>query len=442
MLIQSSGLLLYHSQSIDDIPPGTSVGTTPPADAEEGQMWWNSDEVEQGGGRLYVYYDNAWVDTSVPGGKGSYITEDEAKGLFLSKTTDDTAAGEITFEKVTTHEAGVTLTGGQVRAGGGKTGTVRSFFGAGTLDQNTTDARLFYSNNSYTGTGTIPSVYHFQAQPNRPSSDLTITEQIGFLAGSNLTANTVTNAYGFYSDLGKGPGNNYNFYAAGDAPNYFGGELAVGAGWLSSPKVAGYCSINSTRLLSYSNGAYNSLFARDGAGPYVVFKAGGTTAGDATTGTINLNAGLTSTNFDAGPGGSHTSTSDYRIKQNITPLGSAVDAVKALNPVSYQFTNGDPTTYEGFIAHELQLTVPTAVFGTKDATETIGTFTDVDGNVETDVTEPEAIPFGATWQQTGTRDVLQGVDQTKLIPLLTKALQETIAKNEELEARIAALEGA
>ena len=100
--------------SIDDIPPGTSVGTTPPSPAEEGQMWWNSDEVDQGGGRLYVYYDSAWVDTSVPGGKGSYITEDEAKGLFLSKTTDDTAAGEITFEKLSTHENGVKVTGGPV----------------------------------------------------------------------------------------------------------------------------------------------------------------------------------------------------------------------------------------------------------------------------------------------------------------------------------------
>ena len=47
-----------------------------------------------------------------------------------------------------------------------------------------------------------------------------------------------------------------------------------------------------------------------------------------------------------------------------------------------------------------------------------------------------------TWTATGTRPVYQGVDQTKLIPLLTKALQEVMQKNEDLEARIAALEGA
>ena len=50
----------------------------------------------------------------------------------------------------------------------------------------------------------------------------------------------------------------------------------------------------------------------------------------------------------------------------------------------------------------------------------IGTYTDVDGNVETKVTEPEAIPLGGTWEQTGTRDVYQGVDQAESHPPLTK----------------------
>ena len=62
--------------------------------------------------------------------------------------------------------------------------------------------------------------------------------------------------------------------------------------------------------------------------------------------------------------------------------------------------------------------------------------------IEQNVPEPEAIPFGATWTKTGTEDVNQSIDTHFLIPILTKALQETIAKNEELEARLAALEGA
>ena len=71
-----------------------------------------------------------------------------------------------------------------------------------------------------------------------------------------------------------------------------------------------------------------------------------------------------------------------------------------------------------------------------------GTYTDPDGNVETNVSEPEAVPFGAIFDPQGTRDVYQSLDKSKIIPLLTKALQETIAKNEELEARLSALEGA
>ena len=41
-----------------------------------------------------------------------------------------------------------------------------------------------------------------------------------------------------------------------------------------------------------------------------------------------------------------------------------------------------------------------------------------------------------TWIATGTRDVYQGVDQSKLIPLLTKALQEALDKIETLETRL------
>ena len=43
----------------------------------------------------------------------------------------------------------------------------------------------------------------------------------------------------------------------------------------------------------------------------------------------------------------------------------------------------------------------------------------------------------------GTRSVpaMQGLDQSKIVPLLTSALQEAIATIEALEARLTALEG-
>ena len=65
--------------------------------------------------------------------------------------------------------------------------------------------------------------------------------------------------------------------------------------------------------------------------------------------------------------------------------------------------------------------------------------TDAEGVVTTDVTEPEAIAYGNTWVQTGTRPIYQSVDQTKLIPLLTKALQEAMQRIETLEDMINSL---
>ena len=66
------------------------VGVSAPPSPRLGQMWWCSATADEGGGRLYVYFDDVWVDASLPGGGG-------ASGDFLSKTEDDTAAGKITL---------------------------------------------------------------------------------------------------------------------------------------------------------------------------------------------------------------------------------------------------------------------------------------------------------------------------------------------------------
>jgi hypothetical protein len=66
---------------------------------------------------------------------------------------------------------------------------------------------------------------------------------------------------------------------------------------------------------------------------------------------------------------------------------------------------------DGFLAHELAEVVPEAVVGEKDAVDAEG------------------------------KPVYQGIDQSKLVPLLTAALQEALAKIELLTARVSALEG-
>ena len=144
---------------------------------------------------------------------------------------------------------------------------------------------------------------------------------------------------------------------------------------------------------------------------------------------------------------------DARLVTTTEEITNASAVVQQLQPVKI---NG---TRHGFTAGALQPLFAEAVTGTAGATEAIGTVTDWDGTeLETDVTKPSteelvykedvevngvtrSITRKKTWTETGTKDLLQGVDQTKLIPLLTKALQEVMKKNEDLEARIAALEG-
>ena len=132
--------------------------------------------------------------------------------------------------------------------------------------------------------------------------------------------------------------------------------------------------------------------------------------------------------------GATTRVIDSRLgATGVAMVDGAADIVKALQPKV--ITQGGET-FNGFLPTDLAGTFAAAVDGEDNATLAIGTYTDPDGKVETDVEEPEAIPFGGSWVQTGTRDLMQGVSRGELIPLLTKALQETLDKIETLETRL------
>ena len=105
-------------------------------------------------------------------------------------------------------------------------------------------------------------------------------------------------------------------------------------------------------------------------------------------------------------------SSDYRLKENVVDMSGAIDRVKALAPKRFNFIVDPDTTVDGFLAHEAMTVVPEAISGTHNEV-------DDDGNA-----------------------VMQGIDQSKLVPLLTGALKEAITKIEALEARVTALEDA
>ena len=151
-------------------------------------------------------------------------------------------------------------------------------------------------------------------------------------------------------------------------------------------------------------------------------------------GFLNSSGTLVGSITSAASSTSYNTSSDYRLKENVTPLDNASDRLKQIPVHRFNFIADPDTTVDGFLAHEVQAIIPEAVTGTKDAMrdeeyEVTPAVLDDDGNVVT-----EAVM--------GTRSVpdYQGIDQSKLVPLLTAALQEALTKIEDLEARVTALE--
>lgn len=106
----------------------------------------------------------------------------------------------------------------------------------------------------------------------------------------------------------------------------------------------------------------------------------------------------------------YNTTSDYRLKENVVELDGAIARINQLQPRRFNFIAEPGTTVDGFLAHEAQAVVPEAVTGTHNEVDDDG--------------EP----------------VMQGIDHSRLVPLLTAALQEALAKIETLETKVAALE--
>ena len=141
----------------------------------------------------------------------------------------------------------------------------------------------------------------------------------------------------------------------------------------------------------------------------------------------SLQTSASSTNYNT--------SSDYRLKENVVPMTGSIDRLKALKPSRFNFIADADKTVDGFLAHEAGEVVPECATGEKDAMRTEEyevTPAVMDG--ETEVT-PAVM---------GEREVedYQGIDQSKLVPLLVASLQEAVAKIEALETRVTQLENA
>ena len=104
----------------------------------------------------------------------------------------------------------------------------------------------------------------------------------------------------------------------------------------------------------------------------------------------------------------YNTSSDYRLKENIKPIEDSVERLMSLKPCNFNFISEeeDKIVMDGFIAHEAKDVVPEAVTGIKDAVDEKG------------------------------NPMYQGIDQSKIVPLLTAALQQALQRIEILEQKI------
>jgi len=133
---------------------------------------------------------------------------------------------------------------------------------------------------------------------------------------------------------------------------------------------------------------------------------------------------------------SYNTSSDYRLKENAVAISDGITRLKTLKPYRFNFKADKDKTVDGFFAHEVTA-VPEAISGEKDAMAVETTYTADD--VETQGDSPSK-NVGDPKTYSSTVIDAQGIDQAKLVPLLTAALQEAVTKIEALEARVATLE--
>src|SRR5210317_1576127 len=338
------------------------------------------------------------------------------------------------------YQAGYSNTTGVVNAAFGRetlasntSGSFNTAFGTNALFSNTTA-----SNNTAVGyqagysntTGTNNTIIGYQAGYYNVNSDSTLIGQsagfnlsysgtgrntfIGFLSGSSVTSgryNTILGSYnGNQGGLDIRTSSNNIVLSDGDGnPRVHvnsSGHMSLRQGASSGDSVGSKTctfSIDQNINSGYALGIDNLRNSNDSggillrnyevAGTYyavMFFNSGNSSVGNITTSN-------TSTTYNT--------SSDYRLKENVVELTGATDRLKQLNPSRFNFIADADTTVDGFLAHEVQTVVPEAITGTHNEV-------DADGN-----------------------PVYQGIDQSKLVPLLVKTIQE-------LEARIVALEQA
>jgi hypothetical protein len=125
----------------------------------------------------------------------------------------------------------------------------------------------------------------------------------------------------------------------------------------------------------------------------------------------------------------YSTSSDYRMKEDVQPMTGALSKIALLKPVTYKWKEKfGGESGQGFIAHELQAVVPDCVSGDKDATR------QEEYEVTPAVKDEEGIITTPAAMGTRTVPVYQGIDASFLVATLTAAIQELKAEFDAYKA--------
>ena len=274
--------------------------------------------------------------------------------------------------------------------------------------------RMHLTSTGNVGIGVVPETTYVQKTTLRLSSTASliagtsyypypyyIANNLNYDASDNLKY--IANSGGALLSVNAHTGGSFSFYTAP------AGTAGATASLTERLRIDSSGGISKNGSFSYS-GTSDDFYWNTGTGDRFRFHSGTTSSRDI-LGFSNPN-GVVGSIETSGTSTSYNTSSDYRLKTAVTYDWDATSRLKQLRPARFEWIadGDDAVPVDGFLAHEVQDIVPEAISGTHDEV-------DDDGN-----------------------PVYQGIDQSKLTPLLTKALIEAVEKIEQLEARITALE--
>ena len=269
--------------------------------------------------------------------------------------------------------------------------------------------RLLVDSSGNVGIGITPSAWDtavFKA--------IQIGTGVGRASVASRTDNVNNTAYGLNYYYGSG---DYRYIAAGRATSYEqasgkhfwnidSGTQVIGAATSFTQAMTLDASGNllvGLTVDSYTPSKGVSMFSGNSS-RVAVGHANGTLTGDYYHSFAYNSTLIGSISQNGTTGVLYNTSSDYRLKESVKPISGGLARVNALKPSVYNWKS-DGSTGEGFLAHELAEVVPFAVSGEKDAVN-------ADGTIKS-----------------------QGIDMSRIVPILVAAIQELTTRVQTLETR-------